>query len=100
MQGILLLVQMLLLLLQVVVVVDLYLVHWHWHLLPAPHMPLLLPHCQRRPQCSVPSPRHNDDPVPIVKIWVPEDKWFPKALIFGLGKSFQMYLTFSPKVTL
>ena len=35
-----------------------------------------------------------------VKIWVQEDKWFPKALIFGLGKIVQMYLTFSRKVTL
>ena len=27
-----------------------------------------------------------------VEIWVLEDKWFPKALIFGLGKSVQKNL--------
>ena len=32
-----------------------------------------------------------------VEIWLLEDKWFAKALIFGLGKSVQMYLYFSPK---
>ena len=29
--------------------------------------------------------------LPSVKIWVLEDKWCPKALIFGLGKSVQIY---------